>query len=162
MTLPLIRWLLVPPAISLVESLVDNVVMPQVTPKMGSVVYCDLFLGYANHSGIYIGNNQIVHLNGQGHVDVVSPSEFIRYTTALSIYVGCDNNTHAIKDNDAANTAKGFVGQELGYNPVWRNCHQFASLCVSGDIENSTTLLLQLKYEALWHQGAIKWRVWGR
>ncbi len=59
------------PAINFAESFIDNVFRDKVDePAIGSVVYCDLVAGFADHSGIYIGNNEIVHLNGDGWVEV--------------------------------------------------------------------------------------------
>ncbi|MBD5608542.1 MAG: hypothetical protein HDQ93_06810, partial [Desulfovibrio sp.] len=50
------------------NSLLDNVFRDDVTPSLGSVIHCDLspILGLsllnlnAEHTGIYIGNNQII------------------------------------------------------------------------------------------------------
>ncbi|HNW16697.1 MAG TPA: hypothetical protein PKM15_08340, partial [bacterium] len=59
------------------KSFVDNVLRDCVYPVKGSVVYCDLAFGSAEHSGIYIGNNEIVHLDGSGNVEIVDPKEFL-------------------------------------------------------------------------------------
>lgn len=39
----------------------------KVTPLPGSVIICDL-MDVVEHSGIYIGNNKIVHLSGSGRI----------------------------------------------------------------------------------------------
>ncbi|OEE89426.1 hypothetical protein A1OQ_11650 [Enterovibrio norvegicus FF-162] len=158
----LLKLLLVKPAINLVESLVDNVILDKTTPRRGSVVYCDLAFGYADHSGIYIGNGQIAHLNGKGMIELVPASQFIHDTTAISIYVSCDEDGDAIGDEVAAKNAEHYLGMETDYHLVWRNCHQFAAYCVSGDIENNTALLTQLKSESKFYQGTQKWRVWDK
>ena len=49
----------------------------KVMPKKGSVLYCDLSFGIAEHSGIYVGDNRIVHLNGKGEIEAVSPAAFL-------------------------------------------------------------------------------------
>ena len=49
----------------------------KVTPQKGSVLYCDLSFGIAEHSGIYVCDNRIVHLNGKGEIEVVSPAAFL-------------------------------------------------------------------------------------
>ena len=59
--------------LGLVESFIDNEIRDTVYPVMGSVVYCDLAFGHAEHSGIYIGNDQIVHLDGSGDIEIVTP-----------------------------------------------------------------------------------------
>lgn len=157
-----VKLLLAKPVFNLAESLIDNVFMDKTAPKRGSVVYCDLAFGYADHSGIYIGNGQIVQLNGRGIIEVVSASQFIRDTTAISIYVSCDEYGDAVRDEVAAKNAEAYLGMETEYHPVWRNCHQFAAYCVSSDEENNTILLTQLKSESKFYQCTRKWRVWDR
>src|SRR5690606_2362670 len=74
---------------------VIDLIKGRVTPVRGSIVYCDLTAGHnlAEHSGIYIGNNRIVHLNRHGDIDVVSPQQFISgITTGNEIYVSCEGD----------------------------------------------------------------------
>ena len=40
-------------------------------PAIGSLVYCNLGV-VAEHSGIYVSRNKIVHLSGDGHIEKVS------------------------------------------------------------------------------------------
>lgn len=40
-------------------------------PAIGSMVYCNLGV-VAEHSGIYVGRNKIVHLSGDDHIEKVS------------------------------------------------------------------------------------------
>jgi cell wall-associated NlpC family hydrolase len=60
-----------------------------VSPVVGSVVYCDLALT-TEHSGIYVGENQIVHLDGDGDIQIVSPDDFLArldgFNLAMSSY----------------------------------------------------------------------------
>ena len=56
----------------LAESFIDNVIRDKVAPVPASVVYCELDLA-VEHSGIYIGDDQIVNLDGRGEIEVVSP-----------------------------------------------------------------------------------------
>ena len=81
----------------------------KVTPVPGSVVYCQIIAGVADHSGIYIGNNRIVHLNGSGDIEVVSPKEFLNrmggFNTAFNIYVSSKNGK-AVGSNLVAKRAK--------------------------------------------------------
>ena len=56
------------------------------------VLYCDLACGFAEHSGIYIGNNQIVELNGGGDIAIVSPKEFIDGGTGVNHWLYFSNN----------------------------------------------------------------------
>ena len=45
-------------------------------PAVGSLVYCNLGV-VAEHSGIYVGGNKIVHLSGDGHIEKVSDKKRI-------------------------------------------------------------------------------------
>ena len=45
-------------------------------PAPGTPVYCNLAI-VVEHTGIYIGDNEIVHLNGDGNIETVSPQEFL-------------------------------------------------------------------------------------
>lgn len=71
------------PVHALLRSFRDNVLAEHVTPVPGSVLYCDLAAGYAEHSGIYVGGGGtkcIVELSrqqGRCVINLVSPGEFI-------------------------------------------------------------------------------------
>ena len=147
----------------LVTSVVDNVIRDKVSePAIGSIVYCDLVLGVAEHSGIYIGGNEIIHLNRHGMVERVSPAEFIDGTTALSIYVSC-LGPRPVGSNLIASRAKYLEANDKvrSYGVLLNNCHQFSSACVTG-AENSQTFLWMLKDSCSRHMGADAWRVWDR
>jgi hypothetical protein len=66
---------------SLKKSIIDNVIRDKVTPIEGSIVHCSLF--GAEHTGVYVGNNQIVELLGTGEVRIASPEIFKSGTNAL-------------------------------------------------------------------------------
>lgn len=149
-------------AISAVEHIVDNVVRDQVDePEIGSVVYCDLAIGLAEHSGVYLGNGEIMHLNGNGVIERVSPNEFMAGTTALSIYVSC-NGSWATGCSKVARRAIVFQNTfcSRDYNWLLDNCHQFTSACITGDIDNSHSFLWMLKDQCVSQLGVDCWRVW--
>ena len=69
------------PVTSITDSVVKNVFMDKVKPKVGSILKVDIGLWFANHTGIYIGNNQIVELyndDGIATIRIVSPMKFLR------------------------------------------------------------------------------------
>ena len=151
---------------NLVESFIDNVIRDTVSePEIGSIVYCDLAGGNAEHSGIYIGNNKIVHLDGDGTIEAVSPKKFMNrlggFNTAISIYVSC-NGTEAVGSKKLAKRAKSMIGESREYNLILDNCHQFTAGCISGDFDNSCNFMWMLKDEAKESIGADAWRVWSR
>ena len=77
------------PGGSLQKSFVDNVFRHKVTPIKGSILHCSLF--GAEHTGVYIGNNQIVELLGTGEIRIATPAMFTEGTNAISIYVACND-----------------------------------------------------------------------
>ncbi len=85
------------PVHALLRSFRDNVLAEHVTPVPGSVLYCDLAAGYAEHSGIYVGGGGtkcIVELSrqqGRCVINLVSPGEFISGEIGFSIYVSSRN-----------------------------------------------------------------------
>ncbi|MCK8107736.1 hypothetical protein MTF64_12700 [Pseudoalteromonas sp. 2CM41L] len=113
----------------------------RVKPVIGSVVYCDLLFNYASHSGLYIGNNQIIHLNGKGRIEIVSPEKFISRTTAYFINVSC-KGTQAVGSKAAANRAKKKLNTSRNYNLLFDNCHQFVAGCLTGDFDNNANNFL--------------------
>lgn len=147
------------PACAAAELVTDIVLRAKVTPKVGSIVYCDLALGYAEHSGVYIGDNKIVHLNRHGDIEVVTPRSFIKNTPAIGIYVSC-HGPNAKGCKHTAQRAENMVGKKRDYNVFFNNCHQFSSGCLTGDFENSDNLLLLLKYTANDKLKVNSWRVW--
>ena len=61
----------------------DALFIHNMRPAVGSVVYCNLGL-VAEHSGIYVGRNKIVHLSGDGHIEKVSAKEFCERFSGLN------------------------------------------------------------------------------
>lgn len=152
------------PLENLAESFIDNVIRSTVdNPAIGSVVYCELAAGLAEHSGIYIGNGKIVHLDGEGVIEAVSVKKFMKrlggINTAISIYVSCKGNK-AVGAKAVAKRAKEMIGTSREYNLVLDNCHQFTAGCLTGDFENHCNFLFLLKDEAGERIGADTWRVW--
>ena len=148
---------------NLEESIIDNFVRDKVCPKPGSVLYFEMALGAAEHSGIYVGDGEVVELSGEGIIQQVSVSEFLDtpFNTAMSIYVSSSGG-HAVGSQAAARRARSMVGKCRNYNLILDNCHQFTSGCLTGDFENSDNLLRMLKDTAKNQLGADEWRVWDR
>lgn len=150
--------------INLAESVIDNCIRDKVSsPIRGSVVYCDLGAGLAEHSGIYIGKNRIVHLNGGGLIECVSPKEFMDrlggWNTAISIYVSCTDGS-PVGSKKVSKRAKSMVGVRRDYDLTLDNCHQFTTGCLTGDFENSYNFFTFLKDKVREELGGTEWRVW--
>ncbi|SFT26444.1 hypothetical protein SAMN05444586_10832 [Acinetobacter bohemicus] len=145
------------------EYIIDEI-KGRVTPVRGSVVYCDLTLGngFAEHSGIYIGNKEIVHLNRHGQIEIVTPQQFISGATAGSeIYISCEGEW-AVGCEETADFAESMVGSTRNYNVLIDNCHQFSAGCLLQDSENPNNFLWFLKDEAKKRLGADNWRLWDK
>jgi hypothetical protein len=144
------------------QSVIGNIFRTKVEPKAGSVVYCDLAL-VAEHSGIYLGNNQIAHMDGSGFIEIVSPRQFLGrlggVNPAFSIYVSCDDETAVGKTNTVMRAMEQ-VGNRTKYNAIMNNCHQFTSGCLTGNFGNADRFLWMLKDTARKFIGATCWSIW--
>jgi len=147
----------------ILESFIDNVLKEKVTPKIGSIVYCDLCFNTVEHSGIYIGNNTIVHLDGSGVVEAVSPQQFLArldgFNTAMSIYVSCIDN-EAVGCEKIAKRAKEQIGVKRNYHLLDDNCHQFTAGCITGNFDNNHNFFGSLKNRVETYLGSNCFRVW--
>ena len=146
---------------SIVESFVDNVIMDTVVPLPGSLVYCDLLK--VEHTGIYIGEGLICHLDGNGAIQITTPNDFLSrlngWNQAISIYVSCRDG-NAVGSDEVAKRARLMVGQRRNYNLILDNCHQFSSGCLTGDFENTNNFFWMVKKVASKSLNANGWRVW--
>jgi hypothetical protein len=135
-----------------------------VKPVPGSVVYCRLWGGVVEHSGIYTGES-IIHLNGNGLVESVMDKEFIKRLKGLgfaeNIYVSsCFGK--AVGCEDAVKRAHEKLWESRKYNILLDNCHQFVSGCVTGDFENADNFMWMLKDTCKKKFGAKTWNLYQR
>lgn len=134
----------------------------KVKPAIGSVLYCDLPAGVAEHSGIYIGDNRIVHLNGKGEMEIVTPAYFLSSFALKDIYVSCMGE-EAIGSRQVAENALEKIGKApRNYNLFFDNCHKFTAGCLTGNFNNGNTSLTLLKRQASQTLHADNWLLWGR
>lgn len=112
----------------------DALFVHNVRPAIGSVVYCNLGM-VAEHSGIYVGNNKIVHLNGSGRVEKVSAKKFCERFSGLNpsftVFCPIDGYGKSFGDRKVADYALNSVEKVMEYNPLIRNCHCFTASCLS-------------------------------
>ncbi|SEB14537.1 hypothetical protein SAMN05660964_03810 [Thiothrix caldifontis] len=150
--------LLTLPISNMIEGIIDTC-RDRVSPIIGSVLYCDLAFGYMEHSGIYVGNNKIVHLSGSGKIEIVNPKQFVDGGSGCGIYVSCYDNK-AVGSNEVARVAESMVGRKRNYNFILDNCHQFSAGCLTGNFENPCNFLWMLKKETAETIGSNTWRFW--
>ncbi len=157
------------PVNAIVNSLIDNEVRTMVEePAIGSVVYCDLAFSTVEHSGIYVGNNKIVHLNGDGIVEKVTAKKFLArldgINTAITIMTSCDGST-PVGSKAVAKRAKKKVGKKLDYKLLEKNCHAFCISCLINDFNYTHSMLLGGGFSLLIETAenelsADDWRAW--
>lgn len=134
----------------------------RVKPSLGSIVYCDLPFGL-EHTGIYVGRNRIVHLDGNGKIVSTSPQKFIQrlegWDDSLDVYVSCAGEK-AIHNKELASIARSYAGLTTGYNIAIYNCHNFVASSIT--LEDSPrlmtfTLLQEIMRKKL---GFTEWNIW--
>ncbi len=151
--------------LNFIESFIDNVCRDKVYPRVGSILYIDMAFGFADHSGVYVGNGQVVELAGDGLIRKVPLWRFMGtpslVNTAISVYVSSRNGC-GIGSDAVASRALGMVGTRRHYHFLFDNCHQFCSGCITGHFENSDNFLWMLKDTVRRRMHANEWRVWDR
>ncbi|WP_342117318.1 lecithin retinol acyltransferase family protein [Pseudoduganella sp. OTU4001] len=132
-------------------------------PVPGSILYSSIVTGVAEHSGVFIGDGQIVHLNGDGEIESVSAQTFMNrlggLSTGLAIYVS-SNGTGAVGSVVVAERARSMIGKRRDYGLLMDNCHQFSAGCLTGNFENATNFMWMLKDEATRVLGTTRWAHW--
>lgn len=138
------------------------------TPKTGCIIMCNLAVGF-EHTGIYIGNNQIIHRSGDGYLETVTPSEFLSrldgFNPAITLYFASTYN-YSFKSSLVAERAKQALKNPnfKGYNLLDKNCHQFTKYCLTGEKDTfgidftftSLEILLRSEFDI------DKWKIWRR
>lgn len=159
------------------NSFIDNVFRDTVKPKLGSVVHCDLSripiigeLGLkAEHTGIYVGDGMIIHRDGDGYLDKVTPRQFLNRLDgnnyAISVYVAC-NGTKPLHIMGAFNRARAALNNPKfeGYDLLNKNCHNFTRYCLTGEFDDEQDELdftFSALEELLYYEFDMdNWRVW--
>lgn len=159
-------------ALEQLTQMAKDAVRDKVKPIKGSIVKCDLAVGL-DHSGVYVGDERIAHRDGGGHIELVSPKDFVsrlggRNPTS-KIYVSCcgQNAVGSTSVAERALEAYSFrkdKTEQLGYNLIFKNCHHFSQHCLTGlksDKQGTmdftfTSLEKTLKDE----YGFNMWRLW--
>lgn len=134
-----------------------------IKPAYGSLLYCELGFGTMEHSGIYVGNNKVIDLDGKGNIKRVNFKEFTSHITTVDteIWVPCDSDDNPIGLSYAANRAVEMLGETRNYNLILDNCHQFSSGCITGDFENADNFLWMVKDTFKKQFGSsVNWKQW--
>jgi hypothetical protein len=128
-----------------------------VTPLPGSIIYRKL--GPAEHTGVYVGQQRIVQLSGDGRIRRVDFEEFRGINFTNQLYVACDKKGNVLHNARIAERALSKVGQSRAYNVILDNCHQFCAGCITGSSDNPNNYFWLLEYELEKHFGtSVDWR----
>lgn len=132
--------------------------------QVGYVVYCDLKMGL-EHTGLYLGNDMIAELNGEGDFALVTTHTFLNYSEQRIgeiIYIPYSPYEESIITNPmAAINALCRINEKTEYNLLLNNCHQFVAGALTGDFENGNNTFWSLTYmiEKQFHNGRkLYWR----
>lgn len=128
-------------ALGKIAYFIDSHFRPKVTPIKGSVLYADLYYA-VEHSGIYVGDNQISNIvvdslaTCDSTVRLSDPADFTdKSKSGKKIYVSC-RGKRAVGDDDVGNFAYSQVGEKSFYGLVFSNCHTFSTKCVNQSSKN--------------------------
>ena len=109
-----------------------------VKPKVGAIVCCGIG-GVLDHTGIWVDENTIVELDGEGLIKPVSVSRFTKERSGKHIFIACDSEATPLINEHAAQQALAKVFQLREYHVIDNNCHQFIWECFGiGDEKVST------------------------
>jgi len=141
-------------------------------PEIGAVIYCDL--GLVEHSGIYVGNKEVVQLNSSGEIEKVSLHKFTDSILTLNPIIRVpfnnsddkytyDYTANSIGSRVVATNARKMIGKQREYCMLMDNCHQFCAGCLTGEFENAINFLIFLKdevEECINNGNPVKWEYW--
>ena len=124
----------------------------------GAVVACEIFHLF-EHTGIYLGDDVIVELQGTGLVRAISSHRFLDGRSGEELLVACNSRKEVISSEEIAKRASAKIYTFETYDLLQNNCHRFTYACVSGKSEPVTSFFdLKLALNALWRQ-EICWQV---
>lgn len=112
----------------------------------GAIVFCGL-LNTFEHSGIYIGEDSVVELNGDGKIRKISINKFLTSSEFRNnkLYTFVDKNNIPICTYSFSQRAEKMLNLNRNYHVIFDNCHQFTSGCITNNFENADNAFWMLK-----------------
>ncbi len=99
-----------------------------VVPKIGSIVCCGVG-GVLDHTGIWVGDNTIIELDGNGLIKPISSTRFLDERSGKQIFILCDSQSMPLALEKVAEKAIEQIYQYVDYHIIDNNCHQFVWQC---------------------------------
>lgn len=109
-----------------------------VAPRVGALVCCGIG-GILDHTGIWVDDNTIIELDGEGLIKPISPKRFTQERTGKQIFIACDSSGQPICCLEAAERAVAQIYQYRDYHLIDNNCHNFIWQCYQPNDETITT-----------------------
>lgn len=126
----------------------------------GALLVCEIFHLF-EHSGIYIGEGQIVELQGSGLVRSVSVRRFLADRSGEEILVACDQTGRPLGNPAAQQRAIQQIFTYQPYDLIRNNCHRFCVQCLTGTAWPVTSFFdLKLQLQQLLRQPLRFENVW--
>jgi hypothetical protein len=110
----------------------------KVKPEIGAIVCCGVG-GILDHTGIWVGDNTIVELDGNGLIKAISVQRFTKERSGKHIFIACDSTAKPFASEHAAQRAQQQIFQYRDYHMIENNCHQFIWQCFKPHDKNLTT-----------------------
>ncbi|WP_337878847.1 hypothetical protein [Rheinheimera sp.] len=98
---------------------------------IGAVVCCEIYHLF-EHSGIYIGDGQVIELAGSGLIRALSFERFVGQRSGEDLYLAATASGQIIGSAAAAERALSQLYSYQSYDLLRNNCHRFTYACVSG------------------------------
>lgn len=109
-----------------------------VAPKIGAIVCCGIG-GILDHTGIWLGDDLIVELAGNGLIKAISSERFINERSGKQIFIACDSLGQPLVNESAAKIATEQIYQYRDYHMIENNCHHFIWQCYKPNDNSITT-----------------------
>lgn len=129
-----------------------------VEPEFGAIVCCGIG-GVLDHTGIWVGDNTIIELDGRGLIKPISRERFIDNRSGKNIFVACDSKANCLTSEIAAHRAIKQIYQYQDYHVIDNNCHQFIWQCFNANGKPVTTFKQLNEQLAVHFNRQIYWDV---
>ncbi len=110
----------------------------RVTPTIGAVVCCGIG-GLLDHTGIWIDDDTIIEIDGQGLIKPISARRFTEERSGKRIFIACDSTAKPLSSERASQRAIEQIFQVRDYHFIDNNCHQFIWQCFKPNDTKLTT-----------------------
>lgn len=128
----------------------------QVKPKPGAIICCFVY-GVIEHTGIWLDDNTLIELHGNGLIRAVSTARFLAGRTGTKIYVACNHAHQPLIDGEVLHRAELEIFSYREYDLFDNNCHRFVWSCLSGVEESLPSFNDLNKKLAQYFEQSIYW-----